>query len=105
MMTIHPSEDLRRIVLDAVRAGLYAREEDVIRGALMRLRQEMGNHRGVKSLDEAALIAELNCQLIAEGLVTHLPDPALDINDDDAEDQPIEIVGEPLSEQIIRERR
>ena len=48
---------------------------------------------------------ELNRQLMAEGLITSLPDPALDIDDDDPDDQPIAIKGEPLSETIIRERR
>ena len=42
---------------------------------------------------------------MAAGLFTELPDPAQDIDDDDPDDQPIEIAGEPLSETIIRERR
>ena len=33
-MTIHLSKDLEQFVHDAVRAGLYAREDDVIRDAL-----------------------------------------------------------------------
>jgi len=48
---------------------------------------------------------ELNQRLVAAGLITSLPDPALDIDDDDPEDQPVTIKGEPLSETIIRERR
>jgi hypothetical protein len=48
---------------------------------------------------------ELNEQLMAAGLITSLPDPALDIDDDDPDDQPVTIKGEPLSETIIRERR
>lgn len=44
-------------------------------------------------------------QLLAEGRLASLPDPALDIDDDDPDDQPIAIEGEPLSEAIIRERR
>jgi hypothetical protein len=48
---------------------------------------------------------EFNRRLMAAGLITRLPDPALDIDDDDPEDQPIAIEGEPLSETIIRERR
>ena len=43
--------------------------------------------------------------MMASGLITRLPDPALDIDDDDPEDQPVTIKGEPLSETIIRERR
>jgi len=36
-MTIRLSKDLEQIVHDALRAGLYAREDDVIRDALIRL--------------------------------------------------------------------
>jgi hypothetical protein len=48
---------------------------------------------------------EFNQRLMAAGLITSLPDPALDIDDDDPDDQPVSIKGEPLSETIIRERR
>jgi hypothetical protein len=48
---------------------------------------------------------EFNQRLMAAGLITRLPDPALDIDDDDPDDQPVAIKGEPLSESIIRERR
>src|SRR5438034_2663501 len=48
---------------------------------------------------------ELNQRLMAAGLISSLPDPALDIDDDDPNDQPVTIKGEPLSETIIRERR
>jgi Arc/MetJ-type ribon-helix-helix transcriptional regulator len=37
-MTIHLPEDLERFVHDAVRAGRYTREDDVIRDALEQLR-------------------------------------------------------------------
>ena len=43
--------------------------------------------------------------MMARGLITRLPDPALDIDDDDPDDQPVLIEGEPLSETVIRERR
>jgi hypothetical protein len=42
---------------------------------------------------------------MAAGLVTRLPDQALEIDDDDPDDQPVTIEGEPISETIIRERR
>jgi hypothetical protein len=48
---------------------------------------------------------EFNERLMASGLITRLPDPSLDIDDDDPDDQPVPIEGEPLSETIIRERR
>ena len=47
-------------------------------------------------------IEELHQHMIARGLITQLPNPAEDIDDDDV---PIVIEGEPLSETIIRERR
>ena len=40
-MTIHLSKELEQFVHDAVRVGLYAREDDVIRDALIRLKQTM----------------------------------------------------------------
>jgi hypothetical protein len=48
---------------------------------------------------------EFNQRLMADGLITRLPDPSLDIDDDDPDDQPVTIKGEPLSETIVRERR
>ncbi len=48
---------------------------------------------------------EFNQRLLAEGRIASLPDPALDIDDDDPDDAPVIIKGEPLSETIIRERR
>jgi hypothetical protein len=53
---------------------------------------------------EPLSIDELHRQMMARGLITRLPDPALDL-DDDPDDQPVPIKGEPLSETIIRERR
>jgi hypothetical protein len=50
-------------------------------------------------------IEELHRKMMARGLITRLPDPSLDIDDDDPDDQPVTIKGEPLSETIIRERR
>jgi hypothetical protein len=50
-------------------------------------------------------IEDLHRKMMARGLIIRLPDPSLDIDDDDPDDQPIAIKGEPLSETIIRERR
>jgi Arc/MetJ-type ribon-helix-helix transcriptional regulator len=113
-MTINLSKDLEKFVHDAVRAGLYAREDDVIRDALTRLRQAMPEatqkpgknaKRAKPATQEKKPLSpdELNQRLLASGLVSQLPDPALDIDDDDV--PPIVIKGEPLSETIIRERR
>jgi hypothetical protein len=49
--------------------------------------------------------AEFDQHLLKIGLISSLPDPTADIDDDDPDDQPVTIKGEPLSETIIRERR
>jgi Arc/MetJ-type ribon-helix-helix transcriptional regulator len=117
-MTIRLSKDLDQIVHDAVRAGLYAREDDVIRDALTRLEQTLPKPaRTLAKKAKAAkpakaapqkrkkplTIAEIHQQMLASGLMTQLPDTAADF--DDPDDVPITIKGEPLSETIIRERR
>jgi hypothetical protein len=48
-------------------------------------------------------ISLLQSQLMAAGLITSVPNPVLDI-DDDPDDQPVAIKGEPLSATVIRER-
>lgn len=102
-MTIHLSEDLRRFVDDAVASGLYAREDDVIRDALNRLRQSMPPATQIRGSKQGPVMPEeLLRRLFAAGLMSRLPDPTADIDDDDP---PVEISGEPLSETIIRERR
>src|SRR5262245_23418426 len=40
--------------------------------------------------------AEFNQHLLKIGLISSLPDPSLDIDDDDPDDQPVTIKGEPL---------
>jgi hypothetical protein len=49
--------------------------------------------------------AELDQYMLSIGLMTQLPNPAEDLDDDDPDDEPVTIQGEPLSETIIRERR
>ena len=100
-MNIHLSKDLEQIVHNAVRAGLYAREDDVIRDALTRLEQTMpkpARTSGKKANRTKATLqklkkplteAEFNQHLLSIGLITSLPDPALDIDDDDPDDQPV----------------
>ncbi len=116
-MTIHLSKDLEQFVHDAVRAGLYAHEDDVIRDALTRLRQATPaavatsprkSARRTKAAPpekEPLPLEEIHRRMLASGLLTSLPDPALDLDDDDPDDAPVPIKGEPLSETILRERR
>jgi Arc/MetJ-type ribon-helix-helix transcriptional regulator len=113
-MTIRLSKDLEQIVHEAVQAGFYAREDDVIRDALNRLQQSMPKPAApVGTKTESAKLAtqakksltraEFDQHLLAIGLLSQLPDTAADF--DDPDDEPIEIKGEPLSETVIRERR
>jgi Arc/MetJ-type ribon-helix-helix transcriptional regulator len=116
-MTIDLSKDLEKIIHDAVRAGLYAREDDVIRDALLRLKQSLS--KAARTSGQRAKRAkaarqkprepltpeELDQYMLSIGLLTTLPNPAEDIDDDDPDDAPVVIKGEPLSETIIRERR
>ena len=95
---------------DAVQAGLYAGEDDVIRDALTRLRQTMPKAktsskktRRAKPDPGRSLSRRRNwISTLSIGLLTQLPDTDADF--DDPDDEPITIKGEPLSETIIRER-
>ncbi len=51
-----------------------------------------------------ASIDKLHRKMMARGLIRRRPDPSLDIDDDDPDDAPVPIKGEPLSETILRER-
>jgi Arc/MetJ-type ribon-helix-helix transcriptional regulator len=116
-MTIHLSKDQERFVHDAVRAGLYANEDAVVNDALDRLRQVLPRNaktsvkkakstkKSPRKLKRPLTIEEIHQQMLASGLISSLPDPAQDVDDDDPDDAPVVIKGEPLSETIIRERR
>jgi Arc/MetJ-type ribon-helix-helix transcriptional regulator len=113
-MTIHLSKELERFVHDAVRAGLYAREDDVVNDAVARLRQAMPE--GITMPDQRATHPtpteqqkpltkeEFQQRLIEIGLMSSLPTPA-DPMMPRPTFQPVTIEGETLSETIIRERR
>jgi Arc/MetJ-type ribon-helix-helix transcriptional regulator len=113
-MTFNLSKDLEQFVHDAVRAGLYAGEDDVIRDALTRLQRSMpaGKRMPGKTAKSSKPAlpkkqprteAEVLQHMLDIGLITQLPDTNADF--DDPDDQPITIEGEPLSETVIRERR
>jgi Arc/MetJ-type ribon-helix-helix transcriptional regulator len=111
-MTIHLPKDLELFVHDAVRTGRYAREDDVIRDALTRLRQLMAVAAEPHQRTKRAKItkqkkpltpAEFDRHLMEIGLMSQLADTAADF--DDPADEPISIKGEPLSKTVIRERR
>jgi hypothetical protein len=100
-----------------VSAGFYAREADVIRDALIRLDQSLPKAARTSSKRAKRAKAapqkpekpltpdELDQYMLSIGLISQLPNPAEDLDDDDPDDAPVIIKGEPLSETIIRERR
>jgi Arc/MetJ-type ribon-helix-helix transcriptional regulator len=108
------SKYMDKFIHDAVRAGLYMREDDVIRAALIRLQQTMPRSSPATPGKQAKrarpprqkkplTIDELHKQMLASGLISQLPDTDADF--DDPADESITSKGEPLSETIIRARR
>ena len=115
-MIVRLSKDIERFIDDVVASGLYTRRGDVVRDALSRLRQTIplstdptARASTTNRPDETNLRPvtpdALKQSLLAAGLVIHLPNPLEDVDDDDADDVPIELHGEPLPETIIRQRR
>ncbi|WP_165073222.1 hypothetical protein [Paludisphaera rhizosphaerae] len=102
-MTIHLSKDLAQFVHEVVRAGRYATEAQVVEDALERLRVTMPPEEQATSNERNAAKASLHRRLMEMGLMTQPAEASSDL--DDPEDRPIEIEGEPLSADIIRERR
>jgi putative addiction module CopG family antidote len=108
-MTIHLPEDLERFVLDVVRTGRYAHEDDVIRDALIRLQQATpeGAETPVENAEPGRQGKPLTKEvfhrhLVELGLLSQPPDTNAHCNDPD--DQLIDTQGEIISETIIRER-
>ena len=97
-MKIHVSKDVENCINAAVRSGQFASPDEMI-DKLVREYAE----RTQKPPGTALTLDELDRQMLADGLMSQLPNTAEDINDED--EPPIEIEGEPLSETIIRERR
>ncbi len=112
-MTVHLPIELERFVAEAVRSGRYTHEDDVIRDALIRLKQSTSTEtqspgkRGMPRKPSKPRLklteAEVLQHMLDVGLISQLPERSADF--DDPDDQPITIIGEPLSETVIRERR
>jgi hypothetical protein len=62
--------------------------------------QESGSSDGMALTPD-----DVDQRLIARGLLSRLPDSSQDLDDEEEDDQPIPVEGEPVSETIIRERR
>jgi Arc/MetJ-type ribon-helix-helix transcriptional regulator len=117
-MTIHLPKDVERSIASAVHSGLFSSADDAV-AAAWRVDEQVKNKQSKSpsvprpgttakrsaTRKKPASIEELHRKMMARGLITRLPDPFLDIDDDDTEDQPVIMKGELLSETIIRERR
>ncbi len=109
-MTIHLPKDVESSINAEVMRGNFASTDDALATAWRAFKQtklgrkQAGKKPLVPTTQKKLLTeAEVLQRMLASGLITQLPNPAEDI--DDADDLPIAIKGEPLSETIIRERR
>ncbi len=98
-MTIRLPEEVERSIMTAVQSGQFSSATEAVTEAWLAFARE---HRSATP-PQALTPADIHRQMLAEGLLTHLPDTVHDTDDDD--DEPIIIEGEPLSATIIRERR
>jgi len=107
-MTIHLPADLAEFIHDAVRAGRYEREDDVIRDAVSRLRQALQEAEAADSGGETSRQGkpltkqELHRHLTAIGLMDQAP--ATTADPVPPADELIDAEGDIVSERVIRER-
>jgi Arc/MetJ-type ribon-helix-helix transcriptional regulator len=99
IMTIHLPADLERSIEAAVQSGRFSSVDAAMAEAARLLLRRSKRTKPAKKLTED----EIEQQMLADGLLSQLPDTAKDVDDEDIE--PVVIEGEPLSETIIRERR
>ena len=96
-MDIQLPEHLERSIRSLIDTGRFASVDDAMaEAARLLLRQN-------KPVKKPMTEAELHQHMLDIGLMTSLPDREADY--DDPDDQPVEILGEPLSETVFRERR
>jgi len=108
-MTIHLPEDLVRFIHEAVRTGRYAREDDVIRDAVSRLREAL--QEGDETADQGAEVTRQGKPLTKQEFQRHLVEIGLMSQAPETTAAPVEPAqelveneGEVLSERVIRER-
>jgi Arc/MetJ-type ribon-helix-helix transcriptional regulator len=100
-MTINVSKDVENAINAAVRNGQFSSASEMI-DKLVREYDQRKRQPAKRAKPKARTEEEILQQMLADGLITRLPDRTADIDDDD---EPVVIEGEPLSETIIRERR
>ena len=98
-MTIDLPKDVERSISAEVLSGHFASASDAVAEAW----RDFMQHRACTQPAKAMTVEELHRQMLADGLLSELPNTAEDVEDE--QDAPVEITGEPLSETIIRERR
>jgi putative addiction module CopG family antidote len=108
-MTVHVTDDLKQFVLEAVRSGRYASEDDVVHDALYRLRQILAPATGTPDSEAEVARAvkpltkqEFQRHLVNIGVLDELPSSS--VGRENADVELVDLEGEVLSELIIRER-
>lgn len=99
-MAIHLPKDVERSIQAAVLSGRFASVDDAVAAAWRSFQRR--KTKSAKAAAKPLTADEVNRRLLADGLISRLPNPDEDVDDDDV---PVVIEGEPLSETIIRERR
>ena len=98
-MTIQLPKDVERSINAEVLSGHFASPDDALAEAWRVFLQQRTPEQPSKKMT----LDDVHRQMLADGLLSQLPNADQDTDDED--DAPIEIEGEPLSETIIRERR
>jgi Arc/MetJ-type ribon-helix-helix transcriptional regulator len=103
-MTIHLPEELQRYVHEQILAGRFMSEDDVIMDALERQRQAQQPAVAPDKGREELSSQELQRRLLEAGIISEIKPPITDLTPY-LNRRAIPIMGEPLSETVIRERR
>jgi Arc/MetJ-type ribon-helix-helix transcriptional regulator len=98
-MTINLPKEVERSIRKAVQSGQFASIDEAMTKAASLLLKQATQAKPVEARTEDEMLR----QMLADGLITKLPDRYADVDNED--DEPVVIEGEPLSETIIRERR
>ena len=96
-MNIQLDDNLEGSIRSLVSGGQFASVDQAMTEAARLLLKQ------AKPVKKPMTERELHQYMLEIGLMTSLPDREADY--DDPDDQPVEILGEPLSETGIRERR
>jgi Arc/MetJ-type ribon-helix-helix transcriptional regulator len=103
-MTIHLPPNLERYVHDQVLAGHFHTEDDVILDALERHRLAQQPPAAAASRRDEPSTLEMQRRLFEGGLISEIKPPITDLTPYENR-RAIPVLGEPLSEAVVRERR